>query len=99
MNNELIAGTLTVAGAQVDLGAITCPLFLLAGSSDHITPPGQVFALADYAGTDPSEVHRQIAPGGHLGLFMGHESLNTQWAPLLSSIAARSGPATTAATS
>ncbi len=27
------------------------PLNLLAGATDHITPPDQVFAIADYAST------------------------------------------------
>lgn len=86
-NNELVAGTLTVGDRVVDVARITCPLYLLAGSTDHITPGAQVFALADYAGTSPELVQRQIAPGGHLGLFMGHESLNQYWAPLFTDIA------------
>jgi poly(3-hydroxybutyrate) depolymerase len=86
-NNELIAGTLLVGDRLVDLGKITCPLYLLAGASDHITPSPQVFALADYAGTGKADVHRQLAPGGHLGLFMGHESLDKHWTPLLTAIA------------
>ncbi len=89
-NNELIAGTLTVGGKTVDLRAITCPLYLLAGSTDHITPGPQVFALADYAGTDAADIHQELAPGGHLGLFMGHEALDKHWARLFRSIAARS---------
>ena len=47
-DNELIAGKLEVGGERVDLGRIDCPLNLLAGATDHITPPDQVFALADY---------------------------------------------------
>ena len=53
-DNELIAGQLEVGGEHVDLGRIDCPLNLLGGATDHITPPDQVFALADYAGT-PSD--------------------------------------------
>jgi len=96
-NNELIAGTMVVGGDVVNLHAITCPLYLLAGSSDHITPGPQVFALADYAGTDAADIHRELAPGGHLGLFMGHQALDTHWAPLLRSIAERSKVLTPAA--
>jgi poly(3-hydroxybutyrate) depolymerase len=88
-NNELIAGTLRVGERLVDLRQITCPLYLLAGATDHITPSAQVFALADYAGTGRADVQQQLAPGGHLGLFMGHESLEQHWAPLLSAIADR----------
>jgi poly(3-hydroxybutyrate) depolymerase len=90
-NNELIAGTLRVGDQLVDLGKITCPLHLLAGETDHITPPPQVFALADYAGTKPVDIDRQQTPGGHLGLFMGREALTNNWLPLFDAIAAQSG--------
>ncbi len=89
-NNELIAGTLHVGDSIVDLGRITCPLYLLAGSTDHITPPPQVYALADHVGTSPDEIVRQQAPGGHLGLFMGHDALRNHWAPLFRAIRSRS---------
>ena len=82
---------LQVGGETVDLGKITCPLFLLAGATDHITPPPQVFALADYAGTSADEIAKRQTTGGHLGLFMGHEALAGHWSPLFGEIAARSG--------
>lgn len=81
-NNELITGDLRVGDRRVDLGAIDCPVHLLAGAADHITPPPQVYALADYVSTDPATISRRLADGGHLGLFMGQQSLATQWAPL-----------------
>jgi poly(3-hydroxybutyrate) depolymerase len=89
-DNELIAGKLEVGGERVELSNITCPLNLLAGGTDHITPPDQVFALADYAATAPNEVVRDTTPGGHLGLFMGHEALYRHWPPLLEAVRARS---------
>lgn len=89
-NNELIAGTLRVGDRTVDLGQITCPLYLLAGETDHITPPPQVFAMAEHAGTDPAEVSTSQTTGGHLGLFMGREALHEHWAPLFERLAARS---------
>ncbi len=85
-DNELIAGRLEVEGRRVDLGQITCPLNLLAGATDHITPPDQVFALADHAGTPAANVLRDTTPGGHLGLFMGHDSLKDHWPPLLRAV-------------
>lgn len=85
--NELIRGELEIGGRVVDLGAITAPLFLLAGATDHITPPEQVFALAEYAGS--TEVVRRVSSGGHLGLFMGHEALREHWPPLLRAVADR----------
>jgi poly(3-hydroxybutyrate) depolymerase len=86
--NSLIKGELEIGGRKVDLGAITAPLFLFAGETDHITPPDQVFALADHAGS--TESARAISSGGHLGLFMGRESLREHWPPLLQAVAALS---------
>jgi poly(3-hydroxybutyrate) depolymerase len=89
-DNELIAGKLEVGGELVDLGRIRCPLNLLGGAGDHITPPDQVFAVADYAGTKRSDVIRDTTSGGHLGLFMGRDALSDHWPPLLEAVRARS---------
>ncbi|HEY6782750.1 MAG TPA: alpha/beta fold hydrolase [Candidatus Dormibacteraeota bacterium] len=89
-DNELIAGKLEVCGERVDLGRIECPLNLLAGATDHITPPDQVFALADYASTRPEDIVRDTTAGGHLGLFMGREALRDHWPPLLAAVRTRS---------
>jgi poly(3-hydroxybutyrate) depolymerase len=89
-DNELIAGKLEITGEPVDLRRIECPLNLLAGATDHITPPDQVFALADYASTPPDKVMRDTTAGGHLGLFMGHEALSHHWPPLLEAVRTRS---------
>jgi poly(3-hydroxybutyrate) depolymerase len=90
-DNELIAGELEIGGERVELGRIDCPLNLLAGATDHITPPDQVFALGDYASTPRGEILRDTTNGGHLGLFMGHEALRSHWPPLLAAVRARSG--------
>jgi poly(3-hydroxyalkanoate) synthetase len=89
-DNELIAGELEIGGERIELAKIECPLNLLAGAADHITPPDQVFALADYAGTPSQEIVRDTTTGGHLGLFMGHEALSAHWPPLLAAVRARS---------
>lgn len=84
--NELVAGTLRVAGERVDLARITCPLILIAGSTDHITPAGQVWALAEHTSTPSDQVDRRLVDGGHLGLFMGRNSLRTAWLPAMQSV-------------
>jgi len=91
--NELIRGELEVRGSKVDLGRLAMPLNLLAGATDHITPPDQVFALADYAATPAEDVVRRVSSGGHLGLFMGREALTEHWPPLLAAVLERSVPA------
>jgi poly(3-hydroxybutyrate) depolymerase len=81
--NELVAGRLRIDGRPVDLSRLEMPLNLLAGTTDHITPAAQVFALAEHASTPPQHVRRELVPGGHLGLFMGHRSLYEHWPPVL----------------
>jgi poly(3-hydroxybutyrate) depolymerase len=85
-DNALISGKLRVGGRRVALADLNMPLTLLAGETDHITPPDQVFALAEYASTPPELEHRRLSTGGHLGLFMGHEALHEHWPPLLAEV-------------
>ena len=85
-DNKLIAGKLEVRGEHVELARIECPINLLAGAADYITPPDQVFALADYASTPAEQIVRETAAGGHLGLFMGHEALRDHWPRLLAAV-------------
>jgi poly(3-hydroxybutyrate) depolymerase len=85
-DNALISGSLEVRGQKVDLGRLDMPLNLLAGATDHITPPDQVFALAQYASTSPELVTRHVSTGGHLGLFMGREALREHWPRVLAEV-------------
>lgn len=90
--NSLIKGELIVEGRKVDLGAIDCPLFLLAADADHITPPDQVWQLANYVSTPASQIGRQALSGGHLGIFMGHDALQNHWPLIFAEIAGLSTP-------
>jgi poly(3-hydroxyalkanoate) synthetase len=85
--NELVRGAMEIDGRPVSLAAIDCPVTLLGGEKDHITPAEQVFALADHVTTAPDRVETRLVGGGHLGLFMGHEALSTAWLPHLKGLA------------
>lgn len=87
VGNELVAGTLEVGGEIVDLSRITMPVHLVAGTADHITPPEQVWALADHIGTPGADIRRHEVDVGHLDLFMSDRALNEHWAPLFGSVA------------
>jgi poly(3-hydroxybutyrate) depolymerase len=89
IGNELVQGTLEIAGHAVRLDEIRCPVNLLAGAQDHITPAAQVFALADHVGSLPGDVTQRLTSGGHLGLFMGSDALRSAWRPLFEELAAR----------
>lgn len=92
-DNQLVRGTLEVGGERVALSRISCPLNLLAGATDHITPPAQVFAAAEHVSTPAVDISRATTSGGHLGLFMGNEALREYWPPIFADIARRSGAA------
>lgn len=82
INNELAKGELVVGGKEVNLSAIDCPIFLLAGTKDHITPAEQVWALADLVSTPAENISRELVDAGHLGLFMGRAPLVQHWKPI-----------------
>jgi poly(3-hydroxyalkanoate) synthetase len=88
--NELIDGRLVIDGRRADLAHITCPLFLLAGARDHITPPPQLFAAAAAVGTPAGEIVQRTAAGGHLGLFTGRQALTEDWPVLMAEVRTRS---------
>jgi len=79
MRNSLTKRELEVEGKIVDLANISCPLFLMAGQTDHITPADQVWALADHVSTPADRIGRQSSESGHLGLFMGRDALENHW--------------------
>jgi poly(3-hydroxyalkanoate) synthetase len=85
-DNGLVNGSLKVRGQKVDLSRIDMPLELMGGTTDHITPPDQVFALATHASTPAEKVTQHVSSGGHLGLFMGHEALREHWPRMLTKV-------------
>ncbi len=91
-DNKLINGELTIDGERVDLKRYRRPLYLLAGATDHITPPAQVFAMADAVSTPHKQVVKRSTSGGHLGLFMGREALRDHWPPLMAQVFEDSKP-------
>ncbi len=78
-NNLTKPGSFRLDGRPVDLRNITCPIIILAGKKDHITPPGQAFALRKYVSTPPEDVVEILTEGGHIGTLMGTEALREDW--------------------
>ena len=77
--NRLAKGEFVGLGKRLSLEDITCPVYLLAGDADDITPKEQVFAARRYLGTHKKDVIRKLVPGGHIGLFMGSKTLTESW--------------------
>jgi len=90
VRNELFTGKLEVAGQTVSLRSITCPVFLLGGEEDDITPWQQVHNMR-YA-VASSLVRWHLAPGGHIGLFIGRQSQAEYWTPILAQVRELSRP-------
>ena len=90
VKNELFKGELEVAGKTVSLRSITCPVFLLGGEEDDITPWQQVHNMRYAVGS--SLVRWHLAPGGHIGLFIGRQSQAEYWTPILAEVRELSRP-------
>lgn len=78
-NNLTKPGTIKLDGRAVDLRNINCPVIIMAGQKDHITPPPQAFALKNYISTPREDVVEILTDGGHIGTLMGTESLREDW--------------------
>ena len=77
--NRFAKGEFTALGQRLSLKDVTCPAYLLAGDSDDITTPEQVFAAEHLLGTPKDKIVKQLVPGGHIGLFMGSRTLQETW--------------------
>jgi polyhydroxyalkanoate depolymerase len=80
--NRLAKGRFHALGREIHLQDITCPLYLLAGEADDITTPEQVLNAARLVGTPADQIVQKTVPGGHIGLFMGANTLTKHWPPI-----------------
>jgi poly(3-hydroxyalkanoate) synthetase len=77
--NMLARGKFIALGMRISLKSINVPTYLLAGEDDDITVKEQVFGAAELLGTPKDKIVSELAPGGHIGLFMGSKTLKNQW--------------------
>ena len=77
--NRLAKGSFIALGRELQLARLTTPVFLLAGSNDEVVPQAQAMATASLLGTPPALIAHEIAPCGHLGLFIGRSTLSVAW--------------------
>ncbi len=89
--NRLFKGEFIGLGRKLSLDDIKCPVYLLAGAKDDITPKEQVFNAEKRLGTKKSEIVKDMADGGHIGLFMGSKPLRENWPRIAKWIKAREG--------
>jgi poly(3-hydroxyalkanoate) synthetase len=77
--NRVALGQFKALGRRIDLAAVRIPIFLLAARDDELIPPDQIFAVERHVGTSARDLNKAVAPGGHLGLFMGARTLAQVW--------------------
>jgi polyhydroxyalkanoate synthase len=73
--NLLIKNQLEIGEHVVNLKNITCPLFNVYGTYDHLVPPASAKALSDAVGSKDVTTHEYKT--GHIGMFVGKWSKNT----------------------
>jgi polyhydroxyalkanoate synthase len=86
-DNRLVRGTLRLGGRAVDLGAVRCPVFAVAGKEDYIAPAPCVTALLDHVGSPDREALE--LPGGHISLIAGRAASTHCWPKLTAWLLAR----------
>ncbi len=86
--NALARGEFTALGRRIDLREMRCPLYLIAARDDEVTAPEQTFACAGMVGTPAENIRLTIAPGVHISMFAGAETLKTVWPEALAWLAA-----------
>lgn len=82
--NRLVKGELRILGQKVDLRNIHCPLYLLAGDKDEITPQKLLFQMERYVSS--RKIMKMVVPAGHIGVFMGSKIVKDYWPQVFKAI-------------
>ena len=93
VRNELIRGTLTVAGKQVSIKDYPerVPIWALGGSRDNIAPPLQAIGhLALLERVPPNDKLKLVCDGGHMALFRSKKILENEYREICEFILERS---------
>lgn len=78
-DNQIAEGRFVALGSTVDLRTVRAPMYLLAGRDDEIVDPEQLFAVVRLASTPRGCIEKETAPCGHIGLFMGADTIAGAW--------------------
>ena len=87
-DNRLHAGTLTLGGRRVDLGAITVPFVHVMAEHDHIVPYESARELTALVGS--ADKREWVLKGGHVSLVAGPSAVRRLWPQLDGWLAERS---------
>ncbi len=81
-DNRFMKGEMTALGQNAKPQSIACPVYLLAGAADDIAPKDQVFNVAGLLGTSANKIVKDLASGGHMGLFSGTRAIRENWSKI-----------------
>jgi len=84
--NALVQGRHTVAGKDVRLSNIQCPVLTVAAERDTICPPNAAVALNEGCSSKVREVLR--VPGGHVGAVVGGKAAQVLYPALIKFLSA-----------
>ncbi|HEY5561951.1 MAG TPA: alpha/beta fold hydrolase [Clostridiaceae bacterium] len=79
MDNCMANGGFSIDGREIDLRNIKCPLVLIGGTKDHITPPEQCFGMSELVSTPQDQIHKFTVSAGHIGALMGGSVLKNEY--------------------
>ncbi|UMZ74133.1 alpha/beta fold hydrolase [Natranaerofaba carboxydovora] len=71
----------------VDLTKIDCPVILMAGEKDNITPPNQCLDMKNHISTPKKDIIEITTKGGHIGTLMGKSALKNHWTTVSKTLA------------
>jgi len=77
--NRLAEGQFVALGRRLDPATLRRPIFLLGARDDELVAPEQLFATAKRVGTPKEQIEMATEPCGHLGLFLGAETMKRSW--------------------
>jgi polyhydroxyalkanoate synthase len=73
--NRLAKGEMVIDGETLELGAVSIPIFMQAGETDHIAPHGSVYRTARlFASKGNDKVQYMLAGSGHIAGVVNHPS-------------------------
>jgi poly(3-hydroxyalkanoate) synthetase len=78
-DNQIAAGRFIALGRSIDLKALHVPIYLLAAEDDEVIAPAQLFAAAQLVSTPRQQIEMKTVACGHLGLFMGAQTMAGPW--------------------
>ena len=77
--NRIAQGAFPALGRTVDLADIDIPVFLMAARDDTLVGVPQLLATAGLVATPSRAIETIVEPCGHLGLFVGRQTLHRAW--------------------